>query len=508
MSSYGPLVTLGVKPPPPWKRNQLDLNDTFPVTPSPDWFQNSYGHYRWHKIRAAYFDKVIDIPLVVDIFKEWRDASEFFMLDGYNQDLKHIMSIFVKASKRGNCIYKKLMKQKFSFLDSLPPIHFFCEEWGVKRTPMLFITLTVDPKKYDIDSAYEDIAVQLNRFETLLRQKYGSYKCAICGHKFVGRKKCPKCKAFLKDIVCVGSFVKFRVWEIHENGYPHCHVVYYFHDAMFHVFEHFNKKKEGKKQRRTFRIVTKHRDAISKMWPMGQVDIQAVSDTLGAFSEVKKYITKNIWSKKADLTNAMLTLYRKQAYSVSTCDYVKQVEKLNLSGSIKERSDEVSGEEISSPSSISDMIKPDDEIDIIMREKDLDRESAWKVHQQRKEIKQLDKIMAKPSRSIKERSNEIFKHLDEWLRKDFVGSIWGATEYIELYESRTRLKEPSGSDLVKETMCNYNIEHPEIVKWEFVGFVLGDDLREFLPKFDDDDVFHVVDPPPMLYSVVDMRGVY
>ena len=102
MSRYGSSVHTAA-PIAPWKREQLDLTDTFPVTPSPDWFQNSYGHYRWHKIRAAYFDKVIDRPMVVDIFREWRDASEFFMLDGYNQEQKHIMSIFVKASKRGNC---------------------------------------------------------------------------------------------------------------------------------------------------------------------------------------------------------------------------------------------------------------------------------------------------------------------------------------------------------------------------------------------------------------------
>ena len=250
--------------------------------------------------------------MVVDIYREWRDASEFFMLDGYDLDEKHVMSVFVKASKRGNSIYKQRIKQKFSFLDGLPPIHFFCEDWGVKRSPMLFVTLTVDPKRCDIDTAYEDIAVQLNRFETLLRQKYG-------------------------------TFVKFRVWEVHENGYPHSHTVYYFHNTTFDVFEHFNKKKEGQtRQKRTFRIINKHRDAIANMWKMGHIDIQAVSDTLGAFSEVKKYITKNIWGKKADLTNAMLTLYRKQAYSISSCNYVKQVEKLILVGSIEERSTEIS----------------------------------------------------------------------------------------------------------------------------------------------------------------------
>ena len=89
-----------------------------------------------------------------------------------------------------------------------------------------------------------------------------------------------------------------------------------------------------------------------------------------------------------------------------------------------------------------------------------------------------------------------------------IGSIWGPTAYIELYRGNEDLQEPSGSDSVNETLQNYNNEYPEIVRWEFVGFVLGDDLRQFLPKFDDDDVYHVVGPPPDLYTVVDMRGVY
>lgn len=406
-----------------------------------DMFKNKHDCYRWSDFRAAYF--MVDIPLdtVKEFYCLWRDQSEYFMIDGLNQSDVPVTSVFVKAAKRGNDVYKMFMEEKFSLIDSLPPIHFFCEDWGTKQTPMLFITLTVDPKRYSIDDAYSDISVQTNRFDTLLRQKYGVYKCNKCRTTFQGIKKCPKCNAARSHITCIGSFVKFRVWEVHENGYPHCHVIYYFHKTKFNVFEHFNKVKDsGKKQKRSFRIANKHRDAIRHMWPMGHVDIQGVSDTLGAFSEVKKYITKNIWSKKADLTNAMLTLYRKQAYWISSCDYNKQVDKLELSGSIEQR------------------------------------------------------------------SNTIMEHIDDWIKKDFIGSIWGTAAYIDYYKGKQRLKEPSGSDLVKETLSNYNIEDDEIVKWRFNGFISGHDLSQFITNFDDGFVYEIKKPPPDLFYFINCEA--
>jgi hypothetical protein len=362
-----------------------------------DDFRNEYGCLRWHKFRTAYHMGLIPDEMVLPFYLSWRDDSEYFMLNGLDIQDKHVLSVFVKAAKRGNDVYKKLINDKFSFLDSLEPIHFF-NDWGIKKTPMLFITFTIDTKRFNRDTAYQLISTKLNRFETLLRQKYG-------------------------------SFVKFRVWEVHESGYPHAHVVYYFHNKEFQVWEHLSKK--GKQ---TFRIGNKHKDAISKMWDMGFIDIQGVQDTLGAFSEVKKYITKNIWSNKADLTNAFLTLYRKQSYWVSTCDYCKQVDKLELSGSINERSDKI-----------------------------------------------LEKI-------------------DSWIKKDFVGSIWGVGAYIEMYNKRNSLAEPSEAGLVMQTMCNYNIDKPEIVKWEFVGFISGCDLASFVPNFNDGYVYEMDKPPPELYT--------
>jgi len=373
----------------PWQRSQQHLDE---LTITDEFFKNDYHCYRWNRIRGAYFNNFIDLDRVVDLSLKWRDQKEYLWLDGFSAKNKYVTSCFVKAAKRGNDVYKSRLKKQFSWLEELDPIYFF-GDWGVKSTPMLFITLTVDSKKYTLDEAWHNIADELHNFETKLRQKYG-------------------------------TFVKFRVWEAHESGYPHCHVVYYFHNKWFHVFKHKNQ----------YRIATKHKDAIKKMWRMGffGVDIQGVQDTHGAFSEVKKYITKSIWTKKGDLTNAMICLHNKQMYWMSKCDFKK------------------------------------------------------------KEIK-----LFREGKTVDEVSKVLSKELLKWCKKDFIGSIWGEQVYFWFYSERGEVAEPQTTALVRECLHNCNIEMPEIVKWKFVGCVLYDDLYKFMPEINDDWRI-IADPPPDL----------
>jgi hypothetical protein len=271
----------GFKPDRPWDREQKKLTD---CDLDPDWFINRFGCIRWYNIRAAYFSNYISKEKVKDLYCSWRDQPEYLWLEGFDLNNKYVKTCFVKASKRGNDIYKDRISKKFKFLEDLPPIWFINDSDIDKRSPMIFVTLTIDPKQYTLDQAWQMIGLGLHVFESKLRQKYG-------------------------------SFVKIRVWEAHESGYPHCHLVYYFHDYRFIVFDQYRDNGD-----RIWRIRNKDQQTIKKMWSMGNVDIQAVEDTLGALSEVEKYVTKNIWNSKSDLTNSMLCLHRKQAYHVSSCD--------------------------------------------------------------------------------------------------------------------------------------------------------------------------------------------
>ena len=392
----------------PWARSQRDLVEPYPVEITEDWFKNGFGSIRWWRIRSAYYDNIINEDQVTDLYCKWRDASEYFMVNGLNSSSEVVISVFVKACKRGNDLYLSNMNKKFGFIDSLPPIHFFTDDQEHKTTPMLFVTLTADAKKYSLREAWDNISSEFNRFETLLRQKYG-------------------------------RFVKFRIWEAHKSGYPHCHVVYYFLDHAFNVFEYFNKK-----DTRCFIAADKHRKAISNMWSMGNIDVKGVQDTLGAFSEVKKYITKHVWNTKGDKTNAMCTLFRKQSYYVSQLNYRKKAMSLFRAGGT------------------------------------------------------VDEVTAYISANI-----------DKWAKRDFIGAVWGVGTYMNVYKALDDgVAEPRQNALVKQTMCNYNISLPEIVKWEFVGFVLGCDLAPFVKDFADDWVVSLKSVPIGLICLVNIRGDY
>jgi len=430
MSRYGPDTAVAVERY-PWDVKQKNLNDKYPIEISKDYFKNAYGSYRWHLIRFAYFQNYIDEDFVTTICKEWRDTTEFFKIDGEDIAGNYTgYSAFVKASKRGNDVYKDRVAKKFSFFDELPPIDFFDESWGRKNTPMLFVTLTVDQKRYSIKEAYSVISREFNRFETLLRQKYG-------------------------------NFVHFRVWEVHENGYPHVHVIYYFLKRSFEVWEHLHDTGDGTDIKQTWRVSNKVRDSIKQMWSMGcNVDIQGVRDTLGAFSEVKKYVTKSIWSSKADKTNAMLTLFRKQSYHISSKNPYAQP----------------------------------------LPESFIDDTLATEISMQQV----LERDMLK--------QQYLGAMANIWASYDFVGAIWGVDVYLRFYDAlrlkNETLAEPGLSALVIETMHNYNIEYPEIVRWRFVGFVLGSDLEPIFGDLAKSWCFVVKDPPPEVDLFVNFSDVY
>lgn len=280
----------------PWERP--DANQLLNCSAGPadmDLLKNQRGCIRWRYIRGAYFSKFIGLDTVVSAMKEWRDTPEYLWLDALDSSDKVLGSVFVRAAKRGNDVYKNRLSNKFGFFEYLPPIHFFCEEWGHKTTPMLFLTLTIDPSQVnnDIDEAWRTISWELHSFETKLRQAYG-------------------------------SFVHLRVWEAHASGYPHCHVVVYFPHRTFEVWEHLTSPDPPDEPKRTWRVSNASRDKIESFWTLGHVDIQGVADTHGALSEVRKYITKSIWTEKGDLTLACCSLFNKQSYSLSQCNYAKK----------------------------------------------------------------------------------------------------------------------------------------------------------------------------------------
>lgn len=371
--------------------------------------KNSYGCIRWRKLRALYFSGLVDLPFCVTGYREWRDDREDLWLDAVDAADNVLGSVFVVAAKRGNEWYKERLAKKFSFFEDLPPIYFFNDWWGLKSTPMLFCTFTVDPAlvNHDLDLAWDSSGYERHLFETKLRQEYG-------------------------------RFVKLAAWESHESGYPHMHVVYFFLEYRFQVWEHFDKKNNKFTGNRTWRVSDHVRDKIRGFWGLGSnIDIQGVQDTLGALREVSKYVTKTIWNVKGDLTNTLCSLHNKKIYTLSQCDYVKKRD--------------------------NDPVLP-------------------------------------TLKTVEEKAQYLNKQVDKWAKRDFIGAVWGVSAYMDFYKKlhekgfNEGMAEPGLSALVKEPLHNCNIDLSRFDRFVFRGSFRHDDLRLFLDLSDDHTNFK--EPPP------------
>lgn len=276
-----------------------------PLSEFDDNFRNDYGAIRNRYVRSHYYGNDIDLEDVVNLFIEWRNDPEYFILrgltldDGYQEriiakpdEMKYgfdqyalpesqlYLYKFVKAAKRGNDVYQYLVKKKLGPLNDLEKVTFFKENWGNKKTNLLFVTLTYDNNRCDINTAWKKIGPEFHLFCNNLRKQYGHIEI-------------------------------FRTWESTSHYYPHVHVLIAFKDKSFPVFIH-----KGQDGKRSFRIPTKDKDKISSYWH-SHVDIKGVDNSKGAINELTKYVTKDLCSEKGNQTNAMIWLFRKQGYSIS-----------------------------------------------------------------------------------------------------------------------------------------------------------------------------------------------
>jgi Bacteriophage replication gene A protein (GPA). len=192
------------------------------------------------------------------------------------------------------------------FLKEALDLTFFDSRANLKESNCLLITLTFDVKISEQKEAWESIGSYLNSYITNLRKKFGRI-----------------------------SYV--RVWEAFFNGYPHVHILAYFHSYNFRVFRHNGKwrireKGEFEKGYHSF------------------VDVQAVRSLRGGISYVTKYLTKGyrpgsmaidgsvsergFRKNLSDLTLALCWIFRKHSFAISRDfnDLINDLRNSNCSG--------------------------------------------------------------------------------------------------------------------------------------------------------------------------------
>jgi len=250
------------------------------------------------------------VNYVKDQYLRWVDQSEYLVLGEYDPLRGYTDYVAVKASKRGNDVYAKRIKDRLDPLMDLPDIQFFNykDRGNRHKTRAVFVTLTYDPKGLTLGEGWDQVGSDYNRWISALRGRYGS-----------------------------ASII--RVWEAHKNGYPHIHAVVLLHDHEFTAFHHNG----------SWRINEK-RD-LEGLWDHGFTDVEALSSTRGGLHYVVKYLGKlhrlgsnhkdpdlvkgglsGLVSRASLLTLSLMWCFRKRAYSVSG-DWIDLIRSLHNSNS-------------------------------------------------------------------------------------------------------------------------------------------------------------------------------
>ncbi|MBA7694599.1 hypothetical protein ES703_103212 [subsurface metagenome] len=113
--------------------------------------EGSPGKTRLGPVRANMENTGIDgatlINYLSSTFLGWVNQPEYLVMGKYDPFQGYTRFVAVKASKRGNDVYSKRIKDRLSPLMELPDIRFFNWKDRSKRhkTRALFATLTYDP---------------------------------------------------------------------------------------------------------------------------------------------------------------------------------------------------------------------------------------------------------------------------------------------------------------------------------------------------------------------------
>lgn len=223
-----------------------------------------------------------------DFYLEWRNFDEYLVLQKQIESLKvkgkiDRETIATKCSKRGNDVYWWRMDKRLKFMNGFKSSIFFDPHESIKKSSVVFATLTQDISRCNAREACETVGLDYNNWIRNLRKKYGRISC-------------------------------FRCWEASKKGYLHIHVLMVFHDYEFKIsFSQLKKTANG--YRHVYRIEEK--EEFEKSWH-SFVDVQAIRELREGVKYVTKYLTKTKHeSQTQSLTLALCWLFRKRSFAVS-----------------------------------------------------------------------------------------------------------------------------------------------------------------------------------------------
>ena len=222
------------------------------------------GKVRLSRVRARLWENPIDgaslVNYAVSTYLDWVRETEYLIMGKYDPLSGFTNYRGFKASKRGNDVYAKRVREAWSPLMELPDVYFFDYKDRSKnhQTRALFTSHTYAPRGKTIGEAWEDVGKDWNLYITRLRKKYGGIQCARVFEAHKGR--------------AINNYI--------HRGYPHIHAIMLFDTHEFTAFHHKD----------AWRVYGK--DDIARMWTHGFTDVEALSSTKGGFHYIAKYLGK------------------------------------------------------------------------------------------------------------------------------------------------------------------------------------------------------------------------
>ena len=226
-------------------------------------------------------DKDLDFEELKEFYSNWRDYDEYIVLQKQSENLRNKGEVekettAFKCAKRGNDVYWWRVWKRLKFLHNLKDHTLFDPHSNVKLSNVLFVTLTYDTKRSNIQESWETIGLEFNKWIRNLRKKYGRISYLRC-------------------------------WEATQKGYAHIHVLMVFHDHHFTVF----RKRKG--SRWIYRIEEK--EEFEKSYH-SFIDVQAVQKLKKGIKYITKYLSKHT-AQSQKLTLALCWLFKKRSFAVS-----------------------------------------------------------------------------------------------------------------------------------------------------------------------------------------------
>ncbi|GAI69197.1 unnamed protein product [marine sediment metagenome] len=218
--------------------------------------------------RTTYFATGDEVELV-DSYQAWVSNPVYVVLE---DKLNPGTYKCFRGAKRGDPFYYHKTISRFEQVqDNIKDLDI---QFGATRTQAVFVALTYAEQR---EENWETVSQDFNRFMSRIRKRYG-------------------------EVYAV------RIWESHESGLVHVHVVLLFKSRRFKTF-----KDRGGLIRLT------RKDELAECWTRGFSDWQGIYDLEGALDYIKRDMTKFLnHENENDVRDlAKLWIYRKRTFSVS-----------------------------------------------------------------------------------------------------------------------------------------------------------------------------------------------